>query len=133
MSYLPPGIHSSSFEPGIHKVTLVEFGTITKADTLSRLGAKVAYKATFKSLDTAAEIDLLIKFNESKADFYAGQNIDRLFLAGGLPEPTPGEALDLTAMVMALNGKEVSIEVNDKGYANSVLLPQDAPTGEEAF
>lgn len=131
MPYLPPGVPASTFAPGVHQVILAEFGTITKPDTLSKLGAKVAYKATFKSLETAAEIDLLIKFNGSKSDYYAGLNIDRLFAVAGLPEPVPGTALDISAMVLALNQKNILIEVNDRGYAQGIVIPESVTTTEE--
>lgn len=129
MPYVPPGMPASNFAPGMHQVVLVEFKPMDKPDTLAKLGAKVAYKATCKSLETAAEIDLLIKFNGSKSDFYAGQNIDRLHLAAGLPEPTPGEPLDITTLVTQLDGVPFLLEVNDKGYANSISVP--GPTGGE--
>lgn len=132
MSYVPPGLPASSFSPGTHQVVMVEFKPIDKPDTLAKLGAKVAFRATFKSLETANEIDLLIKFNGSKADYYAGLNIDRLHLAAGLPEPVPGEALNITELVTRLDGVTLLLEVNDKGYASTVLVPLSAASGEDA-
>jgi hypothetical protein len=130
VSYVPPGLPASSFGSGTHQVVLAEFKPIDKPDTLAKLGAKIAFRATFKSIETAQEIDLLIKFNGSKADYYAGLNIDRLHLAAGLPEPVPGEALDITTLVTQLDGVPLLLEVNDKGYASTVLVPMQAASGE---
>ena len=88
---------------------------------------------TCKSLATGGEIDLLIKFNCSKSDFYAGQNIDRLHLAAGLPEPAAGEALDITTLLTRLDGVPFLLEVNDKGYANSIIVPNPEGGEEPAF
>lgn len=97
---------------------------ITDPEKLKKFSAQVVFVATYQSVENATEIDQIIKFNGSKADFYAGQTIDRLHLAAGLPEPTPGEPIDLSALQIALSGVELLLEVNDKGYANGITVPE---------
>lgn len=133
MPYVPPGVPASTFSPGIHEVVLVEFKLITSAGTLGKLGARVAYKAVCKSLETAVEIDLLIKYNGSKGDYYSGLNIDLLHLVAGLEAPTSETPLDITALVTHLSGVPFLLEVNDRGYANSIILPEASTGTEEAF
>lgn len=128
MSYVPPGVTKEALNTGTHSVTLVDLKEITDPGKLQKFSAQAVFVATFKSLANAIEIDHIIKFNGSKSDFYAGQNIDRLFLAAGLPTPTPGEPIDVPALTVALSGVELLLEVNDRGYAQTILVPM-ASTG----
>lgn len=125
MSYVPPGVSAqSNFGPGVHRVWFNGIKQITDPGKLAKFQAQALFIASFKSVETAAEIDLIIKFSGQKADYYAGLNIDRLHLAAGLPEPAAGESLDLDALTNALDGVELDLEVNDKGYANAVFAPE---------
>ena len=126
MSYVPPGVSNQTMGPGYHPVVLVDLKQITDPAKLQKFSAQAVFVATYKSLDTAVEMDQIIKFNGSKADFYAGQTIDRLHLAAGLPEPTPGEPLDLSTLQIRLDGVGLTLEVNDKGYANGISIPEMA-------
>ena len=134
MSYCPPGVSAQSIPPGTHEVYLTGFKPITDPAKLVKFMAQVVYIATYKNVASAVEIDSVIKFNGSKADFYAGQTIDRLHLAAGLPEPPPGTEIDISAMLIALDGVPFLLEVNDKGYAQSIIVPQaNTGTNGDAF
>lgn len=125
MSYVPPGVSTqSNFGPGVHRVWFNGIKHITDPGKLAKFQAQALFIAEFKSCETAAEIDLIIKFNGQKSDYYAGLNIDRLHLAAGLPEPAAGESLDLAALAAALEGIELDLEINEKGYANAVFAPE---------
>ena len=124
MSYTPPNVTTQALGSGVHPVWMTNIKEIADPGKLAKFQAQALFIATFKSVETAQEIDLIIKFNGSKADYYAGLNIDRLHLAAGLPEPAAGEVLDLVALGNALDGVELQLEVNDKGYANAVFAPQ---------
>ena len=129
MSYVPPGVSTQNMGPGTHPVFLTGIKEITDREKLLKFNAQVVYIATYKSVETAVEQDQVIKFNGSKADFYAGQTIDRLHLAAGLEEPAAGERLDLKNLAELLEGVELMVEVNDHGYINAVLVPE--PLGED--
>lgn len=122
MSYVPPGVSAQSMGPGSHTVVLTNLTQITDPAKLVKFNAQAVFVATYKSLESATEMDQIIKFNGSKADFYAGQTIDRLHMAAGLPEPAPGEPLDLANLQIKLDGVELTLEVNDKGYANGITV-----------
>lgn len=124
MAYVPPGVSHQSLGAGTHPVFLMDLKQITQPDRLQKFNAQAVFVASYKSAESAVEIDQIIKFNGSKADFYAGQTIDRLHLAAGLPEPVPGEALDLQDLKKRLDGVELLLEVNEKGYANAIHLPE---------
>jgi len=123
MSYVPPGVSTQTLGPGTHTVFLTDLKEITQPDRLAKFNAQAVFVATYKSVESAIEIDQVIKFNGSRADFYAGQTIDRLHLAAGLPEPAAGERLDLENLKNLLDGLELELVVNDKGYANEVIVP----------
>ena len=134
MSYCPPGVSIQSLSAGTHSVFLMDLKPILEPAKLAKFCAQVVYIATYKSVDTAIEIDSVIKFSGSKADFYAGQTIDRLHLAAGLPEPTPGEELNLSDLLVGLSGVEFLVEVNDKGYVQQIIVPlAGTGTDDEAF
>ena len=122
MSYVPPGVSIQAMPTGINSVYLSGFKPIDP-DKLAKFQAQVVFIATYKHAETAVELDQVIKFNGSKADFYAGQTIDRLFQAAGLPAPIDGEPLDMTALLTSIDGKAFQIEINDKGYVQNVLPP----------
>jgi len=124
MSYVPPGVSTVTLGPGQHQVFLIDLKQITQPDRLAKFSAQAVFVATYKSVETAVEIDQIIKFNGSRADFYAGQTIERLHLAAGLPEPAAGEALDLENLKNLLDGIELTLTVNDKGYANEIQVPE---------
>jgi hypothetical protein len=132
MSYTPPGVSTQTLAPGTHQVWLTDLKQITQADRLQKFNAQAVFVATYKSVESAIEIDQIIKFNGSRADFYAGQTIDRLHLAAGLPEPQPGEPLDLDNLKALLDGIELQLVVNDKGYANEIYVPLGA-TSEDTI
>ena len=123
MSYLPPGVSTQTLGPGTHPVFLTGLKELPR-DKVGKFNAQVVYIASYKSVESAIEIDQVIKFNGSKADFYAGQTIDRLLLAAGLEEPAAGERLDLDNLAQLLDGIELLLEVNDRGYANAILIPE---------
>ena len=129
MSYVPPGVSTQTMGPGTHPVFLTGIKEITDREKLLKFNAQVVYIATYKSVETPVEQDQVIKFNGSKADFYAGQTIDRLHLAAGLDEPAAGERLDLKNLAELLEGVELMVEVNDHDYINAVLVPE--PLGED--
>ena len=132
MSYVPPGVTTQTLGPGTHQVFLVGLEQITQPDRLAKFNAQAVFVAKFKSVETAVEIDLVMKFSGSKADYYAGLNIDRLHLAAGLDAPAAGEVLDLENLKNLLDGIELQISVNDKGYANEVIVPIGA-TAEDTI
>ena len=131
MPYVPPGVTAQALTPGTHQVYLTGLKPIEDPAKLVKFAAQVVFIATYKSVETAVEIDSVIKFNGSKADFYAGQTIDRLHLAAGLPEPAAGEALDLSALLIAIDGRPFFLEINEKGYAQGIMVPTTAVDGEE--
>ena len=131
MSYCPPGVSSQTLGTGQHPVYLVAMKEITDPEKLKKFSAQAVFVATYQSVADATEIDQIIKFSGSKADFYAGQTIDRLHLAAGLPEPVPGEPIDLSALQIALSSVELILEVNEKGYANGIIVPE--PLGEDTI
>lgn len=124
MAYCPPNVKANTLGQGQHPVYLVAMKEITDPDKLKKFSAQAVFVATYQSTEDATEIDQIIKFSGSKADFYAGQTIDRLHLAAGLPEPVPGEPFDLSALQIALSGVELLLEVNDRGYANAICIPE---------
>lgn len=124
MAYCPPNVSTQTLGPGTHQVYLTDLKEITQPDRLQKFNAQAVFVATYKSVESAVEIDQVIKFNGSRADFYAGQTIDRLHLAAGLPEPAPGEPLDLENLKGLLDGIEITLVVNDKGYANEIYVPE---------
>jgi len=134
MPYVPPGVSAQTLAPGTHEVYLTGFKPIDDPAKLAKFQAQAVYIATYKSVESAIEIDQVIKFNGSRADFFAGQTIDRLHLVAGLPEPAAGEVLDIFALLIKIDGQPFFLEINDRGYANSISVP-DAPGagGEEAF
>lgn len=129
MSYRPEGVSEVTLGPGTHPVFMTGLKRITDRDKLAKFSAQAVFIASFKSVDTAVEKDLIIKFSGAPADHYAGLNIDRLHLAAGIDVPAPGERLDLENLVKLLDGVELLLEINDKGYANAVLIPEQP--GEE--
>lgn len=131
MSYVPPGVSTQTLGPGQHQVVLIDLKEITQPDKLAKFNAQAVFVATYKSVESAVEIEQIIKFNGSRADFYAGQTIDRLHLAAGLAEPAVGESLDLDNLKTLLDGVELLLEVNDKGYANGIQV-SDA-SGEDVI
>ena len=122
MSYCPPYVNNSALSAGTHECFLVDIKEITDPNKLAKFSAQAVFVATYKSIEKAIEIDHIIKFSGAKADFYAGQNIERLHLAAGLPEPLAGDPLDLQALKDALAGRTFNVEVNYKGYANNILI-----------
>jgi len=132
MPYVPPGVSIQSLTPGIHEVVLTDLKQITDPAKLAKFNAQAVYVATWKSLENAVEIDQVIKFNGSKSDYYAGLTIDRMCLAAGLEEPTPGEPLNVDVLKAELDGVTVLLEVNDKGYANGIQVPMSATGTDEA-
>ena len=132
MSYTPPGVSTQTLGPGVHQVFLKDLTQITQADRLAKFNAQAVFVATYKSVESAIEIDQIIKFNGGRADFYAGQTIDRLHLAAGLEAPTPGDDLDLENLKNLLDGIELTLVVNDKGYANEIYVPLGA-TSEDTI
>lgn len=131
MSYVPPGVSTQALGPGTHVVCLTEIKEITDPAKLAKFNAQAVFVATYKSLEGCIEIDQVIKFTGSRADFYSGQTIDRLHLAAGLPEPAAGEPLDLDLLNQRLDGITLALEVNDKGYANAIQVPE--PIGEDTI
>ena len=129
MSYRPEGVSEVTLGPGTHLVFLTGIKRITDREKLAKFSAQAVFIATFKSVETAVDKDMIIKFSGAPADHYAGLNIDRLHLAAGLDAPAAGETLDLENLVNLLDGVELLLEVNDKGYANAVLVPEQP--GEE--
>ena len=123
MTYCPPGVAAQTLAPGTHEVYLMGMKPITDPAKLAKFQAQAVFIATYRDTTSAVEIDSVIKFNGSKSDFYAGQTIDRLFAAAGLEEPATGEVLDLTTLLTSIDGQAFKIEVNEKGYVQSVLLP----------
>jgi hypothetical protein len=123
MPYYPPNVSAQTLPVGINQVYLTGLKPIDDPAKLAKFSAQVVYIATYKSVETAVEIDSVIKFSGTRADFFAGQTIDRLHQVAGLPEPVPGEPLDLTALIMGLEGVPFEIEINDKGYVQNVLAP----------
>lgn len=132
MPYTPPGVSAQSLAPGTHEVFLTGFKPIDDPAKLAKFAAQAVFIATYKSSETGLEIDQVIKFNGSRADFFAGQTIDRLHMAAGLAEPAAGEVLDIAALLIAIDGRPFLLEVNEKGYANSITVPT-VEGGEEAF
>lgn len=132
MPYVPPGVSIQSIASGIHEVTLTDLKQITDPAKLAKFSAQAVYVATWKSLESAIEVDQIIKFNGSKGDYYAGLTIDRMCMAAGLPEPIPGEALNVDTLKAELDGVTVLLEVNDKGYPNGIQVPMAATGTDEA-
>lgn len=132
MAYCPPNVSTQSLGTGTHSVFLADLKEITDTAKLAKFAAQAVFVASYKSVENAVEIDHVIKFNGSKADHYAGLNIDRLHMVAGLPAPTPGEPLDLENLKALLEGIEFQITVNDKGYVNDVLVPEGAGAAEGA-
>lgn len=131
MAYVPPGVSNQSFAPGVHAAIVVDFKQILDPAKLAKFNAQVVYIATYRNPDTATEIDQVIKFNGTKADFYSGQTIDRLHMAAGMDEPAPEVALDVPFLAGALSGANVLVEVNDKGYVNGIQVPMSAASGDD--
>ncbi|WP_257306268.1 hypothetical protein [Geothrix campi] len=123
MSWTPPNVTTQTLAPGQHAVFLTDLKEITDPQKLQKFAAQAVFVASYKSVESAIEIDQIIKFNGSKADYYAGLNIDRLHLAAGLEAPAAGEALDLQNLKELLDGIEIQLVVNDRGYANEIVLP----------
>lgn len=130
MSYSPPNVKPQTLSAGQHPVYLVEMKELDPSK-LEKFKAQAVFVASYQTVADATEIEQIIKFNGSRADFYAGQTIDRLHLAAGLPEPVPGEPIDLSALQIALSGVELLLEVNEKGYANGIIVPE--PLAEDAI
>ena len=124
MSYRPEGVSEVTLGPGTHPVFLTGLKRITDRDKLGKFNAQAVFIASFKSVETAVEKDLIIKFSGAPADHYAGLNIDRLHLAAGLETPAAGEPLDLENLTNLLDGVVLTLEINDKGYANAVFAPE---------
>lgn len=131
MAYCPPNVKPNTLGAGQHPVYLVGMKEITDPEKLKKFSAQAVFVASYQAVEDATEIDQIIKFNGSKADFYAGQTIDRLHLAAGLPEPVAGEPFDLSALQIQLSGVELLLEVNEKGYANGIIVPE--PLGEDVI
>jgi hypothetical protein len=129
MSYRPEGVSEVTIGPGTHPVFMTGIKRITDREKLAKFSAQAVFIATFKSVETAVEKDMVIKFSGASSDHYAGLNIDRLHLAAGLEAAVAGERLDLENLVNLLDGVELLLEVNDKGYANAVVIPEQP--GEE--
>jgi len=123
MSYVPPGVKPQGLSQGQHPVYLVEMKELDHSK-LAAFKAQAVFIAKYQAVDDATEIEQVIKFSGTKADFYAGQTIERLHLAAGLPEPIPGEPIDLSALQIQLSGVELLLEVNDKGYAQGIIVPE---------
>jgi len=123
MSYVPPGVKPQGLIQGQHPVYLVEMKELDHSK-LAAFKAQAVFIAKYQAVDDATEIEQVIKFSGTKADFYAGQTIERLHLAAGLPEPIPGEPIDLSALQIQLSGVELLLEVNDKGYAQGIIVPE---------
>lgn len=123
MSWTPPNVTTQTLGPGQHAVFLTDLKEITDPGKLAKFAAQAVFVASYKSVESAIEIDQIIKFNGSKADYYAGLSIDRLHLAAGLEAPAAGEALDLQNLKELLDGIEIQLVVNDRGYANEIVLP----------
>jgi hypothetical protein len=130
MAYCPPNVKPQTLAQGQHPVYLVEMKELDPSK-LAKFQAQAVFIAKYQTVADATEIEQIIKFNGSRADFYAGQTIDRLHLAAGLPEPVPGEPFDLSALQIALSGVELILEVNEKGYANGIIVPE--PLGEDVI
>lgn len=130
MAYCPPNVKPQTLAQGQHPVYLVEMKELDPSK-LAKFQAQAVFIAKYQTVADATEIEQIIKFNGSRADFYAGQTIDRLHLAAGLPEPVPGEPFDLSALQIALSGVELILEVNEKGYANGIIVPE--PLAEDAI
>lgn len=130
MAYCPPNVKPQTLAQGQHPVYLVEMKELDHSK-LAKFQAQAVFIAKYQTVADATEIEQIIKFNGSRADFYAGQTIDRLHLAAGLPEPVPGEPFDLSALQIALSGVELILEVNEKGYANGIIVPE--PLGEDVI
>ena len=130
MSYTPPNVSTKSLGTGTHNVFLTDLKEITDPGKLAKFSAQAVFVATYKSVEGAIEIDHVIKFNGSKSDHFAGLNIDRLHLAAGLSEPIPGEPIDMENLKALLEGVELLLEVNDKGYTSNVyaIEPADPDT-----
>jgi hypothetical protein len=123
MSYVPPGVKPQTLGQGQHPACLVEMKELDSSK-LANFKAQAVFIAKYQTLEDATEVEQVIKFNGSRADFYAGQTIERLHLAAGLPEPIPGEPIDLSALQIQLNGVELLLEVNEKGYVNGIVVPE---------
>jgi hypothetical protein len=130
MAYTPPNVKPQTLAAGQHPVYLVEMKELDPSK-LAKFQAQAVFIAKYQAVADATEVEQVIKFNGSRADYYAGQTIDRLHLAAGLPEPIPGEPIDLSALQIALSGVELILEINDKGYANGILVPE--PLGEDVI
>ena len=130
MAYTPPNVKPQTLATGQHPVYLVEMKELDPSK-LANFKAQAVFIAKYQAVADATEVEQVIKFNGSRADYYAGQTIDRLHLAAGLPEPIPGEPIDLSALQIALSGVELILEINDKGYANGILVPE--PLGEDVI
>ena len=83
MSYRPEGVSEVTIGPGTHPVFMTGIKRITDRDKLAKFNAQAVFIASFKSVETAVEKDLTIKFSGAPSDHYAGLNIDRLHLAAG--------------------------------------------------
>ncbi len=131
MTWTPPGVSIQSLAPGTHQVVLTKLQQVDDPAKLAKFGAQAVFIATWKSVENAIEIDHVIKFTGSKADYYAGLNIERMCAAAGLPDPTPGEPLNVDALAAELEAVSLLLEVNEKGYAQTILIPHAATgTGE---
>ena len=67
MPYVPPGVTAQALTPGTHQVYLTGLKPIEDPAKLVKFAAQVVFIATYKSVETAVEIDSVIKFNGSKA------------------------------------------------------------------
>lgn len=135
MTYVPPNYESpAALQAGVHTCVLSSF----KEAPPSRDGKYVAaFVAVYQDVQTGSEVSDFIAFGRPgnpKGDYWSGLRIERLFAIMGLPEPVPGQPLDITALLLAADGVQFEVELVQNG---SYLNIQDVrgmavPVGDDA-
>jgi hypothetical protein len=120
MSWRPAGVTTQTLGPGGHSVYITNIKQITEPDKLAKFSAQAVFIVTCKSIDNGIEKDLILKFDGSGRDHYAGLNIERLHQAAGFDALAEGDPLNLNALMDALKGVPMMLEVNDKGFPNAI-------------
>ena len=120
MSWRPAGISAQTLAPGSHQVYVTNIKQITEPDKLAKFQAQAVFIVTCKSIDNGIEKDLILKFDGSNRDHYAGLNIERLHQAAGFDVLAEDDPINLQELQDALHGIPMMLEINDKGYPNAI-------------
>jgi len=120
MPWTPPGVQTKSLAPGQHQVYVVDLKEITDPDALAKFLAQYVLIVMCHAIDDGTEADLIIKFSGSRFDLFAGLNVERLHQAAGIDVPDDQTPINPKALLAALRGVPMMLDINDKGFASTI-------------